>query len=131
MMLYNLRSEVPTNIYGKHNRLLVSYLYKIICEDIPYQSLRTIKYKDHVALISKQWQTIYGSYFPYKGKINISIPISIMLNGEECLSKNGLIFHKNAHNKFEPGWAARYIILKRMIPLLGKVKRQNGRTCPF
>ena len=115
--------------YGKINKLLIPLLYKHMCDDLPYYTVKDSEYNLRESTLENRVLDIYSHYYPYKGYATIDARIMCWYNGHlfKIFNHSKTLFHKNLDRlnkiyKKKDGYIVKTITLKRMVPLLGKVK---------
>lgn len=118
--------------YCKINYAALPKLYNNICNNIPIYEIIDGRMLDDQPLLRESTGTISAAYYRYRRVIEIECPISIFDHGKEILKKRFRLFHKSirpyrCNGEVDRGYITTHIIIKRMYPLLGKVKESNFR----
>ena len=112
--------------YGKINKLLITPLYYTMCREIPYYTLEDVQYSQKYRVDDRLFY-VYAYYFPYKRYMTIEVEIMRWYKGKPKPDPKRVLFHKNTHRRSiiknkRGSFSIVTMPLKRMVPLLGKVK---------
>ena len=115
--------------YSKIDQSALSRLYNRMCCNIPiYEVMNDCRYNQ--PLFREDEGNISAAYYKYRRVIEIGYRISIIYDGHEIIKNSSKLFHKlvrpyRRNKELRRGYIITHIIIKRMYPLLGKVKQVN------